>query len=77
MSLGSNFLPVNYLWPVFKAGLIVFTIIYFLFTLIVLRQVKLLSETVLTQTAPGLKFLSLFYSVVSLAIIVLFIWILT
>lgn len=75
MNLVSTY--INYLWPAFKAGLIAFAILYFIFTLIVLRQVKLLTETILTQTSPGLRLLSIFYSAVALAVVVLFVWILT
>ncbi|MBI3486481.1 hypothetical protein HY025_06135 [Candidatus Daviesbacteria bacterium] len=57
---------------VLKIGFIAFAIIYFIFTLIVVRQVNLMTETFTTELAGFLKALSIFYALVALAIVILF-----
>lgn len=58
---------------VLKIGFIIFAVIYFIFTLIVIRQVSLMTETFTTQLSGFLKALSIFYALVALAIVILFI----
>lgn len=55
---------------VFKALLLVLVFLYFIFSLIVTRQVKLMTETLMTQSALLLKFLSWVHSLVSIAVFV-------
>lgn len=55
---------------VFKASLLVLVFLYFIFSLIVTRQVKLMTETLMTQSALLLKFLSWVHSLASIAVFV-------
>lgn len=57
----------------FKIGFVAFAILYFIFSLIVIRQVALMTETVLTEGAPILRVLSILHAGLALGIIVLFI----
>lgn len=56
-----------------KIGLIVLSILYFIFSLFVVRQVGLMTETVETEAAPLLRGLSIIHAGLSLGLIVLFI----
>lgn len=66
-------LGINSLFLVFKIGFISFAVLYFIFTLIVLRQVNLMTDTVITEGAPILKALAILYAGLALGVIVLFI----
>lgn len=57
----------------FKVGFIAFAAVYFIFTLIVLRQVNLMTDTVKTEGGGILKALAILYSGLALGVIVLFI----
>lgn len=61
------------IWLAVKFALIAFSMVYFVFSLIVLRQVNLMTETLITEVAPILRALSIVYAGFSLGIIVLFI----
>lgn len=73
---GQNFPIVLFsmqsIWISIEVALVVFAAIYFVFSLIVLRQVNLMTETLITEVAPLLRALSIVYSGFSLGIIVLF-----
>ena len=60
--------------PVFKFGFIVFMVLYFIFTLIVLRQINLMTNTIITEGGPILRVLGIIYTVLALAILVFFIF---
>lgn len=57
----------------FKIGFVAFAVLYFIFSLIVIRQVALMTETVMTEGAPILRILSILHAGLALGIIVLFI----
>ncbi len=61
---------------IFKVGFLIFSGIYFLFSLIVIRQVNLMSETVITEGAIILKIIALLHALLALGVVVLFILIL-
>lgn len=56
-----------------KIALIVFAILYFIFSLIVVRQVNLMTQTVKTETAPILKLISFVHALLALGVIILFV----
>lgn len=58
-------------FSLFKFGIIAFSALYFIFSLIVVRQVALMTETVLSEMSSLLRALSLLHAGVSLAIVVL------
>lgn len=64
---------VTALEPLFKAGFIIFALLYFFFSIIVVRQVALMTETVVTEIGPVLKFLSIIYALLSLGALIFFI----
>jgi len=67
-----NLFNLNSVMALFKIGFIIFAILYFFFSLIVVRQVALMTETVITEAGGILKVLSIVYAIFSLAIVVLF-----
>ncbi len=69
----SDIIGVSGVTLVFKIGFLIFSIIYFLFSLIVIRQVNLMSETVITEGSIVLKVIALLHALLALGVIVLFI----
>lgn len=66
--------PTSPLFPsIFKIGFVLFAVVYFFFSLIVLRQVYLMTETVITGGGPLLRALATVFAGLSLGIIILFI----
>lgn len=61
---------------VIDLGFTIFAIIYFIFSLILIRQVFLMTKTVVTEAGPFLRFLSFIHAALALGIVVLFITIL-
>lgn len=61
---------------VIDLGFTIFAVVYFLFSLIVIRQVFLMTKTVETEAGALLRFLSFIHSGIALAVVVLFITIL-
>lgn len=59
--------------PIFKFGFIIFAALHFIFTLIVLRQVNLMTNTIITEGGPILRFLAILYAIFGLLVLVYFI----
>lgn len=70
--LGSNLLIANTAL-LFKIGLVAFSALYFVFSLIVVRQVSLMSETVKTKFGGILRVFSILFAGLALGILVLFV----
>lgn len=58
---------------VFKGGFIIFGVVYFIFTLVVLRQVNIMASTLRTEGGGILKGLAILFAGLALGVIVLFI----
>jgi hypothetical protein len=58
---------------IFKFGFIVFAVLYFIFSLIVLRQINLMTRTIVTEGGPILRILGIAYAVLSLGVLIYFI----
>lgn len=58
---------------IFKAGFIILSILYFIFSLIVIRQVNLMTQTLITEAAATLKAFSLLHALLSLGAVILFV----
>lgn len=69
----TNPLFLNIISNAFDFGFIAFGVIYFIFTLIVLRQVNLMAATIKTEGGRVLKALAVLYCGFSLGVIVLMI----
>lgn len=61
------------LWLVPRAGIIILAILYFIFSLIVARQINLMAETLITEAVPYLKAFAIIHSGLALGVIILFI----
>lgn len=70
--------PNSPLWStvflVFKIGFLIFFGLYFIFSLIVVRQVALMTETVTTEAGFMLRFLSIIFALLGLLVLVFFIF---
>lgn len=64
---------LNLVSGAFEIGFLAFGVVYFIFTLIVLRQVNLMTATIKTEGGGILKALAILYSGLALGVIVLFI----
>lgn len=58
---------------IFKIGFVIFAILYFIFSLIVVRQVYLMTDTIMTEAAGILRALAILFAGLALGIIILFI----
>jgi hypothetical protein len=67
-----NLLFTNFA-PFFKIGFIVFAVLHFIFTLIVMRQINLMTTTIITEGGPLLRALSIGYSILALIVLIYFI----
>lgn len=69
----ANPIFLNLISKAFEIGFLAFGVIYFIFTLIVLRQVNLMTSTIKTEGGGILKALAILYGGLALGVIVLFI----
>lgn len=58
---------------IFKVGFIAFSVLYFIFSLIVIRQVSIMAQEVMTEGNAILKALSLVHAGLALVVIIFFI----
>ncbi|MBI4040147.1 hypothetical protein HY389_02225 [Candidatus Daviesbacteria bacterium] len=61
------------IWLIFKIGFIVFAGLYFLFSLIIIRQVYLMTETLITEVSHFIRAFSIIHAGLALGILILFI----
>lgn len=69
----SNPLFLNIVSGAFEIGFLAFGVVYFIFTLIVLRQVNLMTSTIRTEGGGILNAMAILYAGLALGVIVLFI----
>jgi hypothetical protein len=70
---GLNSLTIDsMLYFLFEGGLILFFILYLLFALVVIKQVNLMTDTVITEEKNNLKLFSRIHAVVVLLIIIIY-----
>lgn len=68
-----NLFAITNLAVLFKGLYIVLAVLYFVFALIVVRQVSLMTETVITEAGSLLRVLSIIHAIFALAIVAMFI----
>lgn len=66
-------MPTDLMWFVVRSALVILSLLYFVFSLIVVRQVNLMTDTLITEVAPLLRAFAIIHAGVSLGIIILFI----
>lgn len=71
--LDGPLLPSEITLLLIKAGILIFTGVYFIFSLIVVRQVSLMTETLITEVSPVIKAFSIIHAGLALGIIILLI----
>lgn len=75
VDVGSSvaFAPIDGFWFIVKVGLVILAVLYFIFSLIVLRQVNLMTETLITENAGLLRAFAIIHAGIALGVIVLFV----
>lgn len=68
-----NLLALNFASLVFKTCFIIFSLVYFIFSLIVIRQVNLMSETLITEAVLIFKIFAIMHALVALSAVIFFI----
>ena len=63
----------SYFWDIPRLGVLFLAVLYFVFSLIVLRQISLMSETLISETSPILKAVAIMHCGFALGVIILFI----
>ena len=58
--------------PLVKFGFVAFAALYFIFSLVIIRQISLMAETVVTELSGVLKIISIAFAVLSLLLLVYF-----
>jgi len=58
---------------VFKVLLTILAGLYFIFSLVVIRQASLMTESLSTEVDPAIRVFAIFYAVLSLGVLILFI----
>lgn len=69
----SSFTALGGFWLVVKLMALVLAVLYFIFSLITLRQVNLMTETLITETAGLLRAFAIIHAGLALGVIILFI----
>lgn len=62
------------LWLAFEVGIFILSILYFIFSLIVIRQVALMTEALITEVSPFLRALSIIHAGLALGVVVYLFW---
>lgn len=60
-------------WQIIRIGIIILAGLYFIFSLIVVRQVNLMTETLITEVSPLLRAFAIIHAGLALGIILLLI----
>lgn len=66
-------LPSDLIWITLKVGIVFLSALYFIFSLIVVRQVNLMTEALITEISPILRAFSIIHAGLALGIIILLI----
>ena len=65
--------PMDIIWLIVRSSFVLLAGLYFIFSLVVVRQVNLMTETLITEVAPFLRAFAIIHAGVALGIVVLFI----
>lgn len=66
-------ISIEVVWFIVRGAIIILSVLYFIFSLIVVRQVNLMTETLITEVAPLLRAFAIIHSGIALGIVILFI----
>lgn len=66
-----SLLNIGSFWFLVGAMLFILAVLHFVFTLFVVRQVQLMTDTVMTEVSPLLRAMSIIYAGLGLGIVVL------
>lgn len=64
-------LSLDNFWQIVRVIILVAAVLYFIFSLIVVRQVNLMTETLITEVAPLLRAAAIIHAGVALGVIIL------
>lgn len=66
------FLGVDYLLPILRVGILLILFLYAIFALLIVRQVDLMSKTLITPVSPIVKAVSIVHAGLSVGFVILF-----
>lgn len=71
---GTSVFPLSWEWIlfIFRVMILVFALLYLIFSVVVMRQINLMTETIITELSPYLRFFGVVYVGVSAGLILLF-----
>lgn len=61
----------NATWLIFQIGVLTLALVYFIFSLIIVRQVDLMTDILITEVAPSIKAFSIVHAGLALGLVVL------
>lgn len=62
----------EWIWLTFRVAILFFAALYLVFAVMVMRQINLMTETIMTELSPYLRFFGIVYVGVSAGLILLF-----
>lgn len=65
-----NLFSLEVLFFVFKIGFVLFAVLYFLFSLIIVRQATLMTQTVITEAGLLIRMISILHAIIALFVVV-------
>ena len=71
--ISAPIISIESVFLLIKSGLVLLTVAYFFFSLIVLRQINMMTDTLITEVAPILRAFAVIHAGAALGIIILFI----
>lgn len=74
VNLGGDFLFSDAIFSIVRILFLILAALYFIFSLFVIRQVNLMTETLITEVGTVLRVFALFHTLVALAVVVFFIF---
>ncbi len=60
-------------WSIFMIGFLILSVMYFIFSLYIVRQVYLMTHTLATEVSPLLKAFAIIHSFFALGVVILFV----
>lgn len=65
--------PADFVLFLTRSGVLTLSVLYFVFSLVIVRQVTLMTETLITEVAPIIKAFSIIHAGFALGVIILLI----
>lgn len=74
VDIGGDFLFSDAIFSIVRILFLILAALYFIFSLFVIRQINLMTETLITEVGTVLRVFALFHTLVALTVVVFFIF---